>query len=970
MNDRAELHRVPLIGQVDVLVIGAGSSAVAAAVETRQTGGTAMVVSDRSYFGDESAGALRLYDVGACDDPLFRAVFPATGAAPPYPGAIKRRLEQSLLDAGAPFLFHARPIGVLHDAQGTLCGVVIAARTSLYAIGCRVVVDATRHGLIGRLTRSTPAARREPTKRMSWVILSPNLPKLTAFDVRPMGEPFVLDGADGKHEAVYAYELTCTRPAHGDTPAELAGVEHRLRSQLSHATLWASATTIPDHTVAHMPASGGLSDDPLSLKAAQFQLRPQVLLLNSMLPLSDKGVLLLDEPATAIPLGRLVGRAACDAARAHAAAHSETDWSTVRLDAGEDEAAGPFAFAASFVRPTSGLPALMLDFAAAPLLDSYDVVVAGGGTGGAPAGVGAAKQGARTLVLEMQHTLGGVGTTGMISTYWFGNRVGYTAWLDGQVCDAMGLTGDDRKTRSWNPNVKDICHQRALLDAGGTAWLGSFAFGVTMKGDRVSGVLVSTPYGSGLVRAGAVVDATGCADIPAAAGAPCRVIDERHVAVQGAGLSPRRPGPAGRNSDHNFVDDTDVAGVTHAFVNARAKFTDAFDVTQLIDSRERRQIRGDVELSPLDFLAKRTFPDTITTAMSNFDTHGFTIHPVFVAAPPDKIGIFAHVPFRCLLPRGLDGVLVTGLGMSAHRDALPVVRMQADVQNQGFAAGTAAARSAAERVPLRKLDIRELQRELVNVGILDAAVLAHSDSFPLPTEMVDAALESGPTDLFQSAVLIAHPEKSLPGLRKQLTSSDPTKREGAALLLGLFGCEEAAEPLAKLVVASAWDEGWNFRGMGQFGRSMSRVDGLIIALGKTGSPLGIEPIVSKIESLDETAAFSHCRAVSVAASSLAHPKLSAALARLLTTPGMQGHAQLDTAEVVRHANPDPVETDARTWSLRELLLARGLYLCGDVNDLGRSILSTYSRDLRGAYARHAQAVLATSDIASLRVEVL
>ena len=43
------------------------------------------------------------------------------------------------------------------------------------------------------------------------------------------------------------------------------------------------------------------------------------------------------------------------------------------------------------------------------------------------------------------------------------------------------------------------------------------------------------------------------------------------------------------------------------------------------------------------------------------------------------------VPYRALLPAGLDGILVTGLGASAHRDAMPVIRMQPDIQNGGYA---------------------------------------------------------------------------------------------------------------------------------------------------------------------------------------------------------------------------------------------------------------------------------------------
>ena len=51
------------------------------------------------------------------------------------------------------------------------------------------------------------------------------------------------------------------------------------------------------------------------------------------------------------------------------------------------------------------------------------------------------------------------------------------------------------------------------------------------------------------------------------------------------------------------------------------------------------------------------------------------------------------------------------------------------------------------------------------------------------------------------------------------------------------------------------------------------------------------------------------------------------------------------------------DTSLREGSLRELILARALYRCGDHQGLGRQILTEYSKDLRGHYARHALAVL-------------
>jgi hypothetical protein len=395
------------------------------------------------------------------------------------------------------------------------------------------------------------------------------------------------------------------------------------------------------------------------------------------------------------------------------------------------------------------------------------------------------------------------------------------------------------------------------------------------------------------------------------------------------------------------VDETDPEGITHAFVNARAKFPNDFDLSPMVDTRERRQILGEIEISPLDILAERTFPDTVFTASSNFDTHGFIVHPVFMVAAPDHEPLRAHVPFRCMLPRGVEGVLVTGLGMSAHRDALPVIRMQADVQNQGFAAGLAAAMTGKRR--FRGLDIRTLQGRLVAIGNLAADVPTHQDSFPVPKRAIAEAM-GDLTKAKNVALLFAHPGQSKP-----LLLVDP--RLEAALILGLMGAREATPALEKAVRASPWDEGWNYRGMGQFGASMSRMDALILALARTGDPMGAMPIEEKIRQLDASAAFSHCRVVSEATALL--PQLAGVLAKLLEKPGMTGHAQLDSAAVARTANGDSVETAARNLSLRELHLARGLFLAGDVGGLGRGILETYARDLRGQYARHAKAVLET-----------
>ncbi len=845
MNDQAS---IPVWRDVDVMVVGASSRAVEAALELHRQGRRVLAVSDLSYFGEDSAGTLK--------------------CAPVYPAAEKRRLETALLEARVPFLYLVRPVSLLRDDDGRIGGAILAARTALFAVRCRSIVDATRHGVVFRLAgaRATPRAPAPAT--VDWSVIATQAP--AGATERPAAF------AHGDR----AFRVFRVKAARSADPLSR---EHAVRSSLVDASVLVTADILqdsPDYDFAPVP--------DVHADAASVALRP------------------------AKPLA---------------------------------PAAGPYRFAPAFLRQPIG----MLDASPTdvPILGRYDVVVAGGGTGGGPAGIAAAREGARTLVLEAQHGLGGVGTIGLISTYWFGNRVGFTAELDSAVM-AVDAESRSKAGRSWSPEVKSAMLHRMLADAGGTAWLGSYAFGVRMDGDRVTGLLVSTPCGVGLVEAGVVVDATGNADIAAAAGAPCRVIGAEHAAIQGTGLSPRAdPGVRGRNSDHTFVDENDPEGITHAFVNARAKFPNDFDTSPLVNTRERRQIHGDLEVSPLDILAGRTFPDTVVTAISNFDTHGFIVHPVFMVAVPGHDPLRAHVPFRCMRPKGVEGVLVTGLGVSAHRDALPVIRMQADVQNQGFAAGLAAA--MAGRGSLRGIDIRTLQRRLASAGILAPDVPSHVDSFPVSPDAVRQAA-ADLTVAQNVAILFAHPEQSRPLLR------DAPGAE-AAMILGLQGFAEAAPALAALVRGAPWDDGWNFRGMGQFGMCMSRMDVLILALARTRDPAGVAAIEEKIRQLDAQAFFSHGRVAGIAAALL--PALAPAVAALLALPGVSGHARTDTLTAVRAANGELCETEARNLALRELYLAGGLYLAGDIEGRGRRILEQYANDLCGIYARHARALLAT-----------
>jgi flavin-dependent dehydrogenase len=873
---------------------------------------------------------------------------------PPTPMQVKRVFDDALLNAGVQFLYGCYATDLLCDGAGQPAGIVMANRSGRQAVKAKVIIDATESATVARMAgaRFEPFPAGMQTFRRIVIGGAPcDGEHLQAHEL-----PAPVRASDGK---IYpATEYTLQIPVQDGSFAARAEAEQIARDKTWQAgQVDASETLYQEPPARIVGRAVQCCQWPGARKVDLDAFRPagtkRLYVLGGCAHVSPRAAERMLRPVEFMEVGARIGVAAAAEARK---SPSPRNIRLVKRRA-RSVSAGDIREDQGWMRAGSQTARVRLAEQPVPVLGRYDVVVVGGGTGGAPAGIAAARQGARTLVVEYLHGLGGVGTMGLIGKYYYGNRTGFTKELD-QGLVALGGEAAGKSGEAWDSQVKMEWYRRQLRKAGADIWYGTLGCGAVVEGNQVKGVVVATPQGRGVILAKAVVDATGSGVIATAAGAQSIYITGEHIAVQGTGLPPWDLGARYTNTDFAFIDDLDVVDVWYSLVAARRKFNHAYDLDQLVDSRERRQIVGDFFLSPMDVYLGRTFPDTVVWADSNFDSHGYTIHPMFMLRPPDRKTLPCCVPYRCLLPRGVEGILVTGLAVSAHRDVMPVIRMQADIQNQGYAAGVAAALAARSGRNVRDIDIRQLQRHLVEKGNLPAEVLTDEDSFPLSQEKVEQAVQTVRNDFEGIEVLFAQPEQARPLLREAYAAATSEHDKLTyAHILGIMGDPTGVDTLVQAVQASSWDEGWKYTGMGQYGPSMSPLDSLIIALGRTRQEKALKPILAKVRQLGPEQALSHHRAVAMALETLANPAAARPLAELLQKPGMTGHAYPNIEVATKNIPPSPTDNSTRECSLRELLLARALYRCGDYDGLGEGILRSYAHDLRGHYARHALAIL-------------
>ena len=400
-------------------------------------------------------------------------------------------------------------------------------------------------------------------------------------------------------------------------------------------------------------------------------------------------------------------------------------------------------------------------------LCSVDVLVAGGGPAGIGAALGAAKAGAKTMLVENHGFFGGVASfcLGMNINQMRpgGPRSTIHELLISNLLEHNGCAVQIRG-HSLRCNVEYL--KVAILDSldqvGCEYLVHTRAVDAIMEGNRIVGILVATKKGLAVIRAKAVVDCTGDADIAHFAGAETLfdkdnspmtlALNVTNFDIEKGGdfkgalrkarkgeypLVPRNCFTQGfplSNSvmvNHNGTRDlgpfdaTDPYQLTQAECLSRrqaVQMTEAWrkfggenlknlELSQAgpqIGVRESRRLKGVYVLTEQDAVKGTNFDDVIAWRSGAIDVGG----GVYDA----KMKVH-DVPYRCILPEKIDGLVVAGRCLSTTHIAHSAGKSMGNCMATGHAAGLAAAMSAKKGVVPRQVDVKKLQKALADDGV-------------------------------------------------------------------------------------------------------------------------------------------------------------------------------------------------------------------------------------------------------------
>ncbi len=310
----------------------------------------------------------------------------------------------------------------------------------------------------------------------------------------------------------------------------------------------------------------------------------------------------------------------------------------------------------------------------------------------------------------------------------------------------------------------------------------SFVADSIVEDGMVVGVIVQNKSGRQEYRAKRIVDCTGDGDVAARAGCGFDVGDEEsghcqpvtlmftiggvdydrvqrfrggdykleHVwkkaqangdmrpfqhCIMGWWWTPTRPDQLGINFTHvNFIDATKAEDLTRATIEARKQAYETIEVYRkyipgmekchmvstpnTVGIRETRRIHGIKTLVKEDLMEKRSFEDSIGYGSFFIDIHGVSGPGMDAKTFYPEKGFKYQIPYGIIVPRDVDNLFVAGRCASCSHEALGSLRVMPQCGVMGQAAGAAAVISANSGKSPRDIDVKELQKTLLDQGCI------------------------------------------------------------------------------------------------------------------------------------------------------------------------------------------------------------------------------------------------------------
>jgi ribulose 1,5-bisphosphate synthetase/thiazole synthase len=706
---------IKVIAEADVAVIGGSFAGLSSAIRFAQSGKTVIILEPRTYLGREITATLRPWipmanesHAGQRLEWLERCLKECmehdlggfqSHDVPLHPDRLKIALEDIILANGIKLLYATLPIG-LQVEERVVKGVIIANKAGRQAVRCSIVMDATETGIMSSLTGASVSFRKK--EGIYYRVLE--FDGVEPIYGREMAVPsslglaedqvIVRRGIRGESHVYVEFSLLLNagNTHDADRQRELEG---RIKGML-----------LASHLIHHIPAFA-----KANLGASSYELYGPFSHTGNKDDRSANHTL----TANANDLRTAASNVWC--LYRHMFSIGDESWLNA-IDASRlgDEAAR-LALYDDKVQDEEKMIDPKTTF---PLLTTVDVLVVGGGSCGASASIVAAQEGMYTMLIEGNPGMGGTGTFGGVDSYWFGRRIGYAARITGLVNNVQQSLR--YKGHKWNIEAKMFALLDEAVKSGVHTLFNAITFDAITDRNQVNGCLVATRWGAYTVLAKVLIDATGDGDIAAYAGADYVYGSKSDRTVMWYSLAQFREPGKSKNNFTSMVNMEDIEDLTRAIVAGRRRGDNCHDHSIYVATRESRHIAGDVTMSLADQLLHRLWDDVINIHFSNHDVKGVSgADWVNVGLIPPNLEI--EIPFRMLLPSGLEGLLVVGKAMSATHDALPAIRMQSDLENLGGCAALAAANAVKFGTTPRHIDIRLLQRRLVEEGLLPGKVL-------------------------------------------------------------------------------------------------------------------------------------------------------------------------------------------------------------------------------------------------------